>query len=142
MAGRSGSAGRPADRRRRRQAPAIKTRFRTSGSESKSLDFDEDAFAGAFLGGLDNGFFLTGGNDGEAFGTLCVALGRGVDLVAFLHVGETVVEEGEDVWRDLFAEAVAGAQILVDPDLHGGLASSLELRPWPGGHYRWERRPL
>ena len=42
----------------------------------------------------------------------------GEDLVAFLDVGEAVVEQGEDGGRDLLAEAVAGAQILVDPDLH------------------------
>ncbi len=38
--------------------------------------------------------------------------------VAFLHVGETVVEEGEDRRSDLFTEPVTGAQILIDPDLH------------------------
>ena len=41
-----------------------------------------------------------------------------VDLVAFFDVGEAVVEQGEDGRRDLLAQAVAGAQILVDPDLH------------------------
>src|SRR5206468_3211167 len=42
------------------------------------------------------------------------------DLVAFLDVGEAVVEQGEHVGSDLFTEAVAGAEVLVDPDLHRG----------------------
>ena len=42
---------------------------------------------------------------------------------ALLHVGQAVVEEREDVRGDLLAETVAGAQILVDPDLHGGCTS-------------------
>ena len=33
-----------------------------------SVDLDEDALAGAFLGRLDHGLFLTGGHDGEALG--------------------------------------------------------------------------
>ena len=70
-------------------------------------------------------FFLTGGDDSEALGTLCVALGRGVDLVAFLHVREAVVEEREDIGRDLLAETITGAEILVDPDLHDAVATSL-----------------
>ena len=45
--------------------------------------------------------------------------GGGEDLVAFLHVGEAVVEQGEHVGSDLLAETVAGAEILIDPDLHG-----------------------
>ena len=36
----------------------------------------------------------------------------------FLHVGEAVVEKGEHGRRDLLAQAVARAEILVDPDLH------------------------
>jgi hypothetical protein len=50
-----------------------------------------------------------------------VALRRGEDLVAFLHVRQPVVEQREHVGGDLFAETVAGAEILIDPDLHGGL---------------------
>ena len=37
---------------------------------------------------------------------------------ALLDVGEAVVEQGEDRGRDLLAEAVSRAEILVDPDLH------------------------
>src|SRR5262245_44446293 len=83
------------------------------------LDLDEDALAGALLGGLDGRFFLTRRHDGEAFGAAWIT----EDLVAFLDIGEAVVEEGEDVGGDLFAEPVAGAEILVDPDLHDSPSS-------------------
>ena len=60
-------------------------------------------------------------------------LAVGEDLVAFLHVGEAVVEQGEDVGGDLFAEPVAGAEILVDPDLHAACASlGSRRRVWRG----------
>ena len=55
---------------------------------------------------------------GEALGALRVALGLGKNLVALHDIRQSVVEQGEDVGGDLLAEAVAGAQILVDPDLH------------------------
>ena len=41
-----------------------------------------------------------------------------LDVGAFLDIGKTVVEQGEHRRRDLLAEAVPGAEILVDPDLH------------------------
>src|SRR4029077_18009164 len=78
--------------------------------------FDEDALARALLGGLDDRVGHAVGEVREALG----AAGVGEDLGAFLDVGEAVVEQREDVGRDLFAQAVAGAQILVDPDLHLG----------------------
>jgi hypothetical protein len=49
---------------------------------------------------------------------LRVALGFGEDLAAFDDIGQAVVEQCEHVGCDLLAQAVAGAQILVDPDLH------------------------
>ena len=57
---------------------------------------------------------MPSGHVGEALGATRVA----EDLVAFLDVGETVVEQREHGGRDLLAEAVTGAEILVDPDLH------------------------
>src|SRR5262245_53208819 len=83
------------------------------------VDLDEDALAGALLGRLDDRFLHATGNVGEALGPARVL----EDLVAFLHVGETVVEQREHVGSDLFAEAVAGAEVLVDPDLHRGVLS-------------------
>src|SRR5690606_15812253 len=88
-----------------------------------SVDLDEDALAGALLGGLDGGLFLTGGDRGDALGATRV----GEDLVAVLHVGQPVVEKGEHGWCDLLAQSVAGAEILVDPDLHGGATSRWDL---------------
>ena len=64
-----------------------------------------------------DGLVLAVGDVGEALGATRV----GEDLVAFLDVGEAVVEQGEHVGGDLLAEPVAGAEILVDPDLHRGV---------------------
>src|SRR5258708_35837034 len=85
---------------------------------SSSL-LDEDALAGAFLGGFDRGVEECVGDVGHPLGPLGVALGVGEDRVALLDVGQAVVEEGEHVGCDLLAEAVARAQVLIDPDLHG-----------------------
>ena len=49
---------------------------------------DEDALAGALLGGLDHGVEHAVGDLGHALGALRVALGRGVDLAALLDVGQ------------------------------------------------------
>jgi proteasome-associated ATPase len=84
--------------------------------------FDVDALAGAFLGGFDHGFELAIGDLCETFGALGIALGLSEDLSALDDIGEAVVEQGEDVGCDLLAQAVAGAQILVDPDLHVSVA--------------------
>ncbi len=84
-----------------------------------SSGFDEDALAGALLGGLDDRVELPVGDVGHAVRALGVALRGGEDRGALFHVGETVVEQGEHVGADLFAEPVTGAEILVDPDLHG-----------------------
>ncbi len=43
----------------------------------------------------------------------------------FLHVGEAVVEKGEDGRRDLLAQTVPCAEILVDPDLHVVVSPSI-----------------
>ena len=51
--------------------------------------------------------------------TLRVALRLGEDLVALFHVGKTIVEQREHVGRDFLAKSVAGAEILVNPNLHG-----------------------
>ena len=69
---------------------------------------------GALLGGLDHGVLEVGGHGGHAGRAARLAL----DVGALLDIGQTVVEQGEHRGRDLLAEAVAGAEILVDPDLH------------------------
>ena len=65
------------------------------------------------------------GHRGHAGGAAGVVL----DVVAFLHVGEAVVEQGEHGRRDLLAQAVARAEILVDPDLHVACLSPLSKPP-------------
>ena len=62
--------------------------------------FDEDALSGTFLG---------------RFGD---SISGAPNLIALLHVGETVVQRGKDSRRDLLAQAITGAQILIDPHLH------------------------
>src|SRR5690606_1056351 len=57
---------------------------------------------------------LPGGDVGQALGAARI----GEHLAALLHVRQAVVEEGEHVGGDLFAETVTRAEILVDPDLH------------------------
>jgi hypothetical protein len=84
----------------------------------RALRLDEDALAGAFLGGLDNEVHLPIGDLGEALGAFRVTFGCGKDLLAFANVGETVVEQDEDIGRDLLAEAVSGAEVLIDPNFH------------------------
>jgi len=78
------------------------------------LRLDEDALPGALFGGFDHGVELRIGKLREAFDTARFR----EDLVAFLDVGQAVVEKREDIRSDLFAEPVTGAQILIDPDLH------------------------
>ena len=79
---------------------------------------DENALSGAFFGGFNDGVDLAVGELGETLGALGIALGLRENLVAFHHVREAVVEQGEHVGGDLFAQPVAGAEILIDPDLH------------------------
>src|SRR6187401_2757189 len=88
------------------------------GRDARPLRLDVDALAGALLGGLDHGVQLAVGDVRQPLGTLRVALRRGVDRRTLLDVGETVVEQGEHIRADLLAQAVPGAQVLIDPDLH------------------------
>src|SRR5579871_1105150 len=85
------------------------------------LDLDEDALPGAFLGGLDDRVVHAGGHVGQPFGAARVT----EDLRALFHVGQAIVEQREDGGSDLLAQPVAGAQILIDPDLHGMVPSPL-----------------
>ncbi len=59
------------------------------------------------------------GTLGDTIGALGVSLGVGVDGGAIPDVGQTVVEQDENVWGDLLAQTVACAEILIDPHLHG-----------------------
>src|SRR5205823_8854475 len=99
------------------------------GPAPRLLDLDENALPGALLGGLDDRLL-------EVAGHVCQSLdatGVTEDLAAFLDVGEAVVEEGEDVGTDLLAQAVARAEVLVDPHLHCHAALVPSWRSLPDG---------
>src|SRR3954462_9646099 len=83
------------------------------------LDPDEDAPPGALLGGLDDRLFEVARHVGQPLDATRVT----ERLAAFSDVGKAVVEEGEDVGTDLLAQAIARAEVLVDPHLHGHAAA-------------------
>src|SRR5207237_2299910 len=92
------------------------------------LDLDEDALPGALLGRLDHGILEAARDRGQSFDPTRVVQHR----AAVLHIGEAVVEQGEHVGTELLAQAVAGAEVLVDPDLHGHrLVTYLSALGWP-----------
>src|SRR5271165_2510631 len=97
-------------------------------SPGELVALDEDALAGALLRGLDDCVLQLPGDGGHPGRAAGIAL----DVALFLHIGQAVVEEGEHGRRDLLAEAIARAEILVDPDLH--VPVSLPCRRRPTGH--------
>ena len=98
-------------------------------------DLQEDALAGALLGGFDRGVDVGLRNGRRAFGHLVDGVGaRPVEDVrpaGLLDVGEPVVVHGEDAGLELHADPVAGAQILVDPNLERAHRSAFYL--WSSG---------
>ncbi len=80
------------------------------------VELDEDALAGAGLGGVDRRLDVAVGHPGERTGaTRVVERGTGLG-----DVGDAVLELGEDVGAVVDAQPVTGAEVLVDPDAHGG----------------------
>jgi hypothetical protein len=80
------------------------------------VELDEDALAGAGLGGVDGGLDVANGDAGEGTGPAgVVERGAGVG-----DVGDPVLELGEDVGAVVDAQPVARTEVLVDPDTHGG----------------------
>ena len=101
--------------------PRLRTQdsgLKTQDSRLENSRLDEDALAGAFLGGLDCDVFLTGGDHSQSLGALGVALLLGEDGVTLPDVRQPVIEKDEHVWGDLLTQTVAGAEILIDPNLH------------------------
>ena len=84
-----------------------------------ALGLDEDALAGALFGRLNDSIHLVVWEAREALSTLSVPFRCGEDLLALAHIGESVIEEDEDIGCNLFANSISGAEILIDPDLHG-----------------------
>jgi hypothetical protein len=80
------------------------------------VELDEDALAGAGLGGVDGGLDVAHGDPGEGSGAAGV-VERGAGLG---DVGDPVLELGEDVGTVVDAQPVARAEVLIDPDTHGG----------------------
>ena len=79
-----------------------------------AVDLDEDALAGARVGGIDDGADVALGHPRQAAGTA-----RIVERVAVLgHIGDAVLELHEHVGAMVEAEPVTGAQVLIDPNPH------------------------
>ena len=83
------------------------------------LGLYEDALARALFGRLNDGIHLVIREARETLGTLSVPFRCGENLLALAHIGESVIEEDEDIGSNLFANSISGAEILIDPDLHG-----------------------
>lgn len=86
-------------------------------------DFDEDALAGALFSGLDDRLKATVGHASETLGASRV--GIAVEellfaevLLGLFHIEEAVVHPEEHRWCDFFAEAVARAEVLINPNFH------------------------
>src|SRR5207244_5841316 len=79
----------------------LSQRRRIAQTPRPLVDLDEDALAGALLGGLDDGLLEVARDTGEALD----AAGIAQYFPAVLDVGEAVVEEREDVGTDLFARS-------------------------------------
>ena len=94
-------------------------------SDSVRNWLDHDALAGALLGRLECVFDQMVGNPGEAAGALG-AVSRALFAVKqdgfsevfglFFDDPEAVAALGEDIRSDLLADAIAGTQILIDPN--------------------------
>jgi hypothetical protein len=80
------------------------------------VELDEDALAGAGLGGVDGGLDVTSGNGSERAGAAGVVEGE----AALGDVSDPVLELGEDVGAMVDAQPVARTEVLIDPDAHAG----------------------
>ena len=105
----------------------------------RRVDLDEDALAGAGLGGVDHllhhGAAGTRASEPDPPGSFSGA-------ARFRDVGDAVLELGEHVVAVVDAQAVAGAQVLVDPHPHEGARYRYQ-RPGtvPSRHERDHRAP-
>lgn len=87
------------------------------------VDLDEDALPWTLIRRFDDLLEATVGDASHAGNASWV--GHSVEQLLrpegrrrLLHVEQTVVEGKEDLGRELFAQAVTGAEILVNPNLH------------------------
>jgi hypothetical protein len=81
---------------------------------NRLLHFDEDALSGALFSGFNSAVVVL-------FDHVCEALGSArvrKHLATFTDVGQAIVEQCEHGRGDLLAQAIARAQVLIDPYLH------------------------
>ncbi len=83
----------------------------------RRVDLDEDALSGAALGSVDGVLHASNGDTGQGSGSAGIVEGTG----PLVHVGDAVLELHEHVGAVIDAQAIPGAEVLVDPDAHGGL---------------------
>lgn len=81
------------------------------------VDLDEDALTRTGLGGVDGTLHVADGDRGQRPGTTGIVERR----TTLTNVGDPVLQLDEDIGTVVDAEPVAGAEVLVDPDAHGGL---------------------
>ncbi len=101
-------------RRRRSGGGAVDAEAAAGQLGGRPLDLDEDALAGARLGGVDHRVDVAAGDPGQA-----ARAARVVERAPALgHVRDPVLELDEDIGAVVDAQPVAGAEVLIDPDAH------------------------
>jgi hypothetical protein len=98
-------------RRRRSRSGLVRGAERLGGDR---VDLDENALTRAHLGGVDHTLDVTAWHGGQAAGATGV-VERSTSLG---HVGDSILELDEDVVAVIDADAIAGAEVLIDPDTH------------------------
>ena len=78
----------------------------------------ENALTGTFFSGLDCDGVLSARDHRYALGTLRIALGFCVNRPTLLDIREAVVKQDEHIRGDFLAQAIASAEILINPDFH------------------------
>jgi hypothetical protein len=75
---------------------------------------DEDAFARAYIGRLDDRVVIPLGHVSETPGAARII----EHLLGFHHIGDAVIKQREHVAAVVDTESIARAQVLVDPYTH------------------------
>ena len=87
----------------------------TGGQLGRLVELQEDAFARALGGRCNDGRFCVERHQSELGRAARVVEDLAVDAEAFGAIGDAVFEDREDLRCVVSADAVAGAQILIDP---------------------------
>lgn len=94
----------------------------------RHVDLDEDALTGTLLGGVDHVDDVPRRDVGQAAGASRIVQ----RMTGLGHVGDAVFQLHEHVGAVIEAETVAGAQVLIDPDAHGGRNGTAPCLHWLG----------